>query len=115
MIDLSPSLYSYNSSLDNIIINTIPVILDKLLCSLFDASFDNKSILEIGIICVRTPNEPLHVVVQSYKLQDFDQIDDIVDQFKDYLDEISVLLDGIVSDIYNNPKNPGVEFATTLK
>ncbi|CAG9325984.1 unnamed protein product [Blepharisma stoltei] len=116
MIDLPPSVFSYNSKHNDFTINLIPSVVKKFLEFLYENSADINAKIDLGIICVRMPNEPIKVVVQSYRLQHFEDSIDIVDQLSFYLHGIQSEIGNTISSLYSNERlEGGIEFTTSLK
>lgn len=116
MIDLSPSIFSYNSTINDITANTIPSIVKKFIQSLYESSDEINAQVEVGIICVRMPNDPIRVIIQSYQLQNFEDSLDIIDQLTYYLQTIQAQLGKTISSIFSQDKPEGaIEFTTSLK
>ncbi|CAG9333104.1 unnamed protein product [Blepharisma stoltei] len=112
MIDLAPSVYAYNFALKESMGNRITTVLRSLIESIQNYSQEIDIQIELGIICVRTPNEPIHVVVQSIELRNGFNSDDIIDQFESYMEEIRNDLD---INFLNGAKESEIDFASTLK
>ena len=105
VIDLTPSIYSYHSDLQDIIYNFIPHILRNLIKGLYSVDLS----LEISILCTRMAQAPLHVIVQSYTIDKDEDYYELLSFIKYSLNELNSGYN------YSKEETKNIKFNTVLK